>query len=210
MKSKGFIIIVAIVLIVFVYNAAYTVDETEQVVITQFGRIVGEPKIEPGPEIQDPLHSKSQLFSQKSSGMGRRPRPDPHPGQDLHLGGHLCPLENRRPHQLFSNGQQPLQRHRQAQRHHRPCRTQLHYLLPAHSRRSETRIANWTHSRSAVKMSRRTSGIPTPLKSAGRNHPGHPGAGPAQTDATSASNWWMSRSNASIMWSRSENRSTAG
>jgi membrane protease subunit HflC len=30
--------------IVLVYGSAYVVDETEQVVVTQFGRIVGEPK----------------------------------------------------------------------------------------------------------------------------------------------------------------------
>ena len=48
MNPKGIIIIVAIILIVFIYNAAYTVDETQQVVITQFGRIIGDPKVDPG------------------------------------------------------------------------------------------------------------------------------------------------------------------
>lgn len=42
MKSKGVFLIVAAVAIAFVYFSAYIVDETEQVVVTQFGKVVGE------------------------------------------------------------------------------------------------------------------------------------------------------------------------
>ncbi len=63
MKPKGLIIIVAIVLIVFVYNAAYTVNETEQVVITQFGRIIGKPKVEPGLKFKIPFIQKANYFA---------------------------------------------------------------------------------------------------------------------------------------------------
>jgi membrane protease subunit HflC len=63
MKLKGLIIIVAIVLIVFVYNAAYTVNETEQVVITQFGRIIGKPKVAPGLKFKIPFIQKANYFA---------------------------------------------------------------------------------------------------------------------------------------------------
>ena len=48
MKSKLVILVVAAVAILFVFTAAYTVDETEQVVVTQFGKVVGKPKKESG------------------------------------------------------------------------------------------------------------------------------------------------------------------
>ena len=47
MKYKTPIIISVVILIVMLM-AAYTVDETEQVVITQFGKPVGDPIKEPG------------------------------------------------------------------------------------------------------------------------------------------------------------------
>ncbi len=48
MKSKGVFLIVVAVVIAFVYFSAYVVDETEQVVVTQFGKVVGAPKQDPG------------------------------------------------------------------------------------------------------------------------------------------------------------------
>ena len=50
MKSKGAVaalIVVAVVLFLGV-SSAFIVDETEQVVVTQFGKVVGTPKTEPG------------------------------------------------------------------------------------------------------------------------------------------------------------------
>ena len=41
--SPGILAIAAFVLLFLVRSAAYTVTETEQVIITQFGRPVGEP-----------------------------------------------------------------------------------------------------------------------------------------------------------------------
>jgi membrane protease subunit HflC len=46
-----------------VYSAAYIIDETEQVVITQFGRIVGEPKKDPGLKFKIPLIQKANFFA---------------------------------------------------------------------------------------------------------------------------------------------------
>ena len=48
MKSKLAILVVAVAAILFVFTAAYVVDETEQVIVTQFGKVVGKPKTEPG------------------------------------------------------------------------------------------------------------------------------------------------------------------
>jgi len=49
MKPKGMIfLIVAIAIGVVLYASAYIVDETEQVVVTQFGKVVGVPKKSPG------------------------------------------------------------------------------------------------------------------------------------------------------------------
>ncbi len=48
MKSKLVILVVAAVAFFFVFTAAYVVDETEQVVVTQFGKVVGKPKKESG------------------------------------------------------------------------------------------------------------------------------------------------------------------
>lgn len=62
MKSKGFIIIIAVIAIILIYNAAYTINETEQVVITQFGRIIGEPKKDPGLKFKIPFIQKANYF----------------------------------------------------------------------------------------------------------------------------------------------------
>jgi membrane protease subunit HflC len=64
MKNKGiFIIIIVAAAAIFVYNAAYTVDETEQVIITQFGRIVGTPKTDPGLRFKVPFIQRANYFA---------------------------------------------------------------------------------------------------------------------------------------------------
>jgi len=63
MKNKGFIIIILLAAAVLVYNAAYIVDETEQVVITQFGRIIGEPKKDPGLKFKIPFIQNANFFA---------------------------------------------------------------------------------------------------------------------------------------------------
>jgi modulator of FtsH protease HflC len=62
MKSKGILIIIAAVIVLLVYNGAYIVDETEQVIITQFGRIVGSPKTEPGLKFKLPFIQTANVF----------------------------------------------------------------------------------------------------------------------------------------------------
>ena len=64
MKNKGILIIVIVAAAAFLaYNAAYTVDETEQVIITQFGRIVGTPKTDPGLRFKLPFIQNANYFA---------------------------------------------------------------------------------------------------------------------------------------------------
>ncbi|MFZ3047372.1 MAG: protease modulator HflC [Desulfatirhabdiaceae bacterium] len=62
MKSKGFILIVAIVIIFIGFSSAYVVDETEQVVVTQFGRVIGDPKLAPGLFFKIPFIQQTTYF----------------------------------------------------------------------------------------------------------------------------------------------------
>ena len=63
MKTKGVYLIVAAVIVIIVYSSAYVVDETQQVVITQFGRIIGKPKINPGLKFKLPFIQKPNFFA---------------------------------------------------------------------------------------------------------------------------------------------------
>ena len=73
MKSKGLLIIVAAVLVILVYNGAYIVDETEQVIITQFGRIIGSPKMNPGLKFKLPFIQKANFFPKNLLGWDGDP-----------------------------------------------------------------------------------------------------------------------------------------
>lgn len=59
---KIVILSVVVVLVVLVFSAAYVVDETEQVVVTQFGRIVGGPVKDPGLKFKLPFIQVANYF----------------------------------------------------------------------------------------------------------------------------------------------------
>ncbi len=59
---KTIVLIVIAAGIVLVYSAAYIVDETEQVLITQFGRVVGKPVTTPGLKFKLPFFQKANMF----------------------------------------------------------------------------------------------------------------------------------------------------
>ncbi len=63
MKAKGAIVIILVIAVILVYNSAYVVDETQQVVITQFGRITGEPKKTPGLRFKIPFIQNANIFN---------------------------------------------------------------------------------------------------------------------------------------------------
>ena len=61
MKYKV-LVIIAIILLIAIFSAAYTVNETEQVVITQFGKPVGDPIKEPGLKFKIPVIQRANFF----------------------------------------------------------------------------------------------------------------------------------------------------
>jgi len=63
MKNKSVFLIPVAIIAFVIYSAAYTVDETQQVVVTQFGRIVGEPKIDPGLKFKVPFIQTANYFN---------------------------------------------------------------------------------------------------------------------------------------------------
>ncbi len=63
MKIKGSFLIIAAVVVVLLYNAVYVVDETEQVVITQFGKIIADPKTAPGLKFKIPFIQQANFFA---------------------------------------------------------------------------------------------------------------------------------------------------
>ena len=62
MNSKVFLIIAASVAILMAYTSAYIVNETEQVVVTQWGRVVGTPKQAPGLYFKVPFIQEATYF----------------------------------------------------------------------------------------------------------------------------------------------------
>jgi membrane protease subunit HflC len=60
-KIKALVIII-VILVIALFAAAYVVDETEQVVITQFGKALGDPKKDPGLYFKIPWFQKANYF----------------------------------------------------------------------------------------------------------------------------------------------------
>ncbi len=63
MKPKSIYLILLAVIAFVIYNAAYSVDETEQVVVTQFGKIIGDPKKDPGLHFKIPFIQNANYFN---------------------------------------------------------------------------------------------------------------------------------------------------
>jgi len=63
MKNKSFILIGCVIAILLAaVGSAFIVDETEQVVITQFGKVIGPSKKEPGLYLKIPLIQEANYF----------------------------------------------------------------------------------------------------------------------------------------------------
>ena len=63
MKSKSIILIsIVVIALLLVFSSAYTVDETQQAVVTQFGRVVGTPKLNPGLYFKVPFIQHATYF----------------------------------------------------------------------------------------------------------------------------------------------------
>lgn len=59
---KNMIVAVLVVIAMVAFTSAYVVDESEQVVITRFGKIIGEPKTTPGLKFKAPFIDQANFF----------------------------------------------------------------------------------------------------------------------------------------------------
>jgi modulator of FtsH protease HflC len=62
MKPKGIIVIIGAIGAFILFLSAYVVNETQQVVITQFGKVIGEPITTPGLRFMVPVLQKATYF----------------------------------------------------------------------------------------------------------------------------------------------------
>lgn len=66
MRTKRIILISLVAITVLVItNSIYILDETQQAIVTQFGRPVGEPRTEPGLNFKIPFLNKVQFFDKR-------------------------------------------------------------------------------------------------------------------------------------------------
>ena len=67
MTNKKLIIqlVIAFLVFILVVQSTYIVKETEQVVITQFGKPIGKAKINPGLKIKVPFIQKTNYFEKR-------------------------------------------------------------------------------------------------------------------------------------------------
>ncbi|HFE65029.1 MAG TPA: protease modulator HflC, partial [Caldithrix sp.] len=57
--------VVAFLLLIAIVSSAYVVNETEQVIITQFGKPIGKPIITPGIHFKIPLIQNANFFEKR-------------------------------------------------------------------------------------------------------------------------------------------------
>jgi len=67
MQNKGLIfgIVLGIIVLIIFFSAAFVVQETDQVIITQFGKPVGEPISDPGIHFKIPLIQETNFFEKR-------------------------------------------------------------------------------------------------------------------------------------------------
>jgi membrane protease subunit HflC len=65
-KGKGiFIVVILVVGLIAIFSAAFIVKETEQVIITQLGKPVGDPVTDPGIHFKIPLIQEANFFDKR-------------------------------------------------------------------------------------------------------------------------------------------------
>jgi membrane protease subunit HflC len=67
MQNKKLIVVIIFAVVVFIIflSAAYVITETDQVIITQFGKPIGDPKNEPGMNFLVPFVQKANFFEKR-------------------------------------------------------------------------------------------------------------------------------------------------
>lgn len=84
MKSKVYLIgIVLLVVIIIIFNSAFIVDETEQVVITQFKKPVGDPITTPGLKFKLPFIQSAHFFEKRILEWDGEPNEIPTAGKEF-------------------------------------------------------------------------------------------------------------------------------
>jgi len=62
MKNRGILLICCVIVLLLITGSVFIVDETEQIIITQFGKVVGSPIKEPGLYVKVPLIQEVNYF----------------------------------------------------------------------------------------------------------------------------------------------------
>ncbi|MDQ8183331.1 protease modulator HflC [Pelagicoccus sp. SDUM812005] len=70
--AQFFSIIILLALVIVGYNSIYTVRETEQVILTQFGEVVGDPVVESGLHFMVPFVQKPNVMEKRILGWDGR------------------------------------------------------------------------------------------------------------------------------------------
>ncbi len=66
MKNKHIVIsIITIVIVILGFSSVFILDETQQAIVTQFGKPVGGPRTEPGLNFKTPIIQKVQYFDKR-------------------------------------------------------------------------------------------------------------------------------------------------
>ncbi|WP_114748406.1 protease modulator HflC [Pleomorphovibrio marinus] len=64
-KNKIGYIVIGVILLLIINNAIFVLDETQQAIVTQFGKPVGEPRTQPGINMKIPIIQKVQFFDKR-------------------------------------------------------------------------------------------------------------------------------------------------
>ncbi len=65
MKVSASLLVISIIALIILYNGLFIVDETQQVVITRFGKPIGEPILDPGVHFKFPLVDRAHFFDKR-------------------------------------------------------------------------------------------------------------------------------------------------
>lgn len=66
MATKKILLLLAgLLLLVLAFSSTFVLDETQQAIVTQFGRLVGQPRTQPGLQFKVPLIQKVQYFDKR-------------------------------------------------------------------------------------------------------------------------------------------------
>ncbi|MDO8965579.1 protease modulator HflC [Algoriphagus sp.] len=64
-KRKTGLVVIGVILTLLIFNSYFILDETEQAIVTQFGKPVGEPRTSPGINFKTPFLHKVQFFDKR-------------------------------------------------------------------------------------------------------------------------------------------------